>query len=139
VALASADPRDPPRAHHRLLEAEEDVAVLARALARTSEILASPAFAPFVVDACNPAEEPGDLAGWAEHARRSGGSSYHPVGTCRMGREGAAVVSPKLEVYGVSGLRVADASIMPTLTSGNTAAPTIMIAEKAADLIAGAT
>jgi choline dehydrogenase len=138
VVLASADPRDPPRAHHRLLEAEEDVAVLARALAKTAEILASPAFARFVVEPCNPPEEPTDLAGWAEHARRTGGSSYHPVGTCRMGRAGEAVVSPSLEVYGVSGLRVADASIMPTLTSGNTAAPTIMIAEKAAELIAGA-
>jgi choline dehydrogenase len=138
VVLASADPREPPRAHHRLLDAEDDLAVLAKALARTAAILASPAFARFVVEPCSPAEEPSDLAGWAEHARRSGGSSYHPVGTCRMGREGEAVVSSRLEVHGVAGLRVADASIMPTLTSGNTAAPTIMIAEKAADLIAGA-
>lgn len=137
VVLASADPRDPPRAHHRLLDDERDLEVLSKGLAATARVLASPAFARFVVESCNPAEEPADLAGWAEHARRSGGSSYHPVGTCRMGREGGAVVSPTLQVWGVTGLRVADASIMPALTSGNTAAPTIMIAEKAADLIAG--
>jgi choline dehydrogenase len=138
VVLASADPRDPPRAHHRLLDDPHDVEVLAKGLAATAAVLASPAFARYVAAPCNPEIEPGDLAGWAEHARRVGGSSYHPVGTCRMGRQGEAVVSPTLEVYGVSGLRVADASIMPTLTSGNTAAPTIMIAERASELIAAA-
>jgi choline dehydrogenase len=70
-------------------------------------------------------------------ARKAGGSGFHPVGTCRMGSEADSVVDPQLRVHGVGRLRVVDASVMPRIISGNTNGPTIMIAEKAADLISG--
>jgi choline dehydrogenase-like flavoprotein len=69
------------------------------------------------------------------HSRKCAATVFHPVGTCKMGADEMAVVTPELKVLGVSNLRVADASIMPTLISGNTNAPCIMIGEKAADLI----
>jgi choline dehydrogenase len=70
-----------------------------------------------------------------EHAKNTGGTVFHPTSTCKMGIDPMAVVDPELRVYGVEGLRVVDASVMPTVISGNTNAATIMIGEKAADLV----
>ena len=76
-----------------------------------------------------------EILDWVKQAAET---TYHPVGTCKMGSEPMAVVDAQLRVHGITGLRVADASIMPTLTSGNTNAPSIMIGEKAADMVLNA-
>jgi len=100
-------------------------------------ILAQPAFDAYRGAPIHPGREDLDDSDLIAYIRAKAETVYHPVGTCRMGSDDDAVVDPQLRVRGVDGLRVVDASVMPTLPGGNTNAPTIMIAERAADLIRG--
>jgi choline dehydrogenase len=97
--------------------------------------MTAPAMAAFQVTEVAPGADKttdDEILDWVKKAAET---TYHPVGTCKMGSDGMAVVDAQLRVVGIEGLRVADASIMPTLTSGNTNAPSIMIGEKAADMV----
>ncbi|MBM3585201.1 MAG: choline dehydrogenase [Alphaproteobacteria bacterium] len=139
--LRSADPRDPPRILFNYLATSEDAETLVRAVRLIRELHAQSAFAPFRGPELDPG--PGmrtdaEIDAWV---RANVGTAYHPVSTCRMGPadDPMAVVDDQCRVHGLEGLRIVDASIMPDLVSGNTNAPTIMIAEKAADLIRGRT
>lgn len=138
--LASRDARDAPLIDPGFLSAPEDLETMVRAFKLVRRIFAQPAFAPFGGgDASRELHFAGvrsdDEIRAAIRARAD--TIYHPVGTCRMGSDERAVVDPELRVRGVDGLRVVDASVMPTLVSGNTNAPVVMIAEKAVDLIRG--
>ena len=101
------------------------------------EIMKQPAFKPYVLREIIPGPEVVSNEALIAYACANGKTDHHPVGTCKMGIDDAAVVTPDLKLRGIEGLRVCDASIMPRVTTGNTNAPTIMIAEKAADLIKG--
>jgi choline dehydrogenase len=131
--IVSADPNDHPAIQPNYLAAEEDRRIAAQAIRLTREIVAQPALARY-----RPAElRPGDALQSEQELRQAasaiGTTIFHPVGTAAMGR----VVDSELRVTGIGGLRVVDASVMPTITSGNTAAPVMMIAEKAATSILG--
>jgi choline dehydrogenase-like flavoprotein len=102
------------------------------------EILAQPAFAPHRGEELQPGSAIQTDEQIQQWVRENAETVYHPVGTCKMGVDEMAVVDPQLRVHGVEGLRVVDASVMPTLIGGNTNAPTTMIAEKAADMILAA-
>ncbi len=137
VRLESPDPAAPPAIAPNYLATPEDRRVAADAIRLTRKIMAARAMARYRPEEYRPGAE---IEGEEELARAAGAIAttiFHPVGTCRMGPVGdrGAVVDPRLRVHGLAGLRVVDASIMPTITSGNTNAPVIMIAEKAADMI----
>jgi choline dehydrogenase len=141
IHLASASAGDKVRIEAGYLSDPDgyDLKVMLEALRLSREILAQPAFAGYRGEELQPGAQVQDEKDLVDFIRRKAESIYHPVGTCRMGRVGDpdTVVDPQLRVIGVSGLRVVDASVMPKLVSGNTNAPTMMIAERAADLILG--
>ena len=137
VRLKSPDPTAAPSIKPNYLATDGDRRVAADAIRLTRRICAAEALARFAPEEVKPGP---DLQSDEELARAAGDISttiFHPVGTCKMGpaEDAGAVVDPRLRVHGMEGLRVVDASVMPTITAGNTNAPTIMIAEKAADLI----
>ncbi|KTT39106.1 choline dehydrogenase [Pseudomonas oryzihabitans] len=132
VAIRSADAQAAPLIQPRYLSAPEDLRVAADAIRLTRRIVAAPALAAY-----QPEEYlPGPAYQSEEELQRAAGAIgttiFHPSGTCRMGQDADAVVDARLRVHGIPGLRVADASIMPTLVSGNSCSPTLMIAEQAA-------
>lgn len=135
VRIASPDFRRHPVIAPNYLTAETDRIVAARAIRLTRRIMAQAPMARYRPEEFRPGPGPETDAALAEAAGRIGATIFHPVGTCRMGADPAAIVDPELRLRGFDGLRVVDASVMPRITSGNTNSPTIMIAEKAADLI----
>lgn len=135
VRIRSADPMAAPSMQPNYLSTEHDRQMMIAGARLTRAIASSPGLAPYVAEELQPGAGALDDASLLEAAREHGSSGYHPVGTCRMGSDAGAVVDPRLRVNGVANLRVVDASVMPTLVSGNTNLPTIMIAEKAADMI----
>jgi choline dehydrogenase len=139
VRARSADPYEKPRIQPNYLAEVGDRQVLLGGLRLARQLMWTDPLKPYVAREESPGEQVQSDDEWLDYARRRGTTTFHPVGTCRMGPEGdsAAVVSPALEVHGLDGLRVADASVMPTMVSANTNAATLMIAEKAADLILG--
>ncbi len=137
VWLRSSDPLAKPRIITNSLSEPEDVAPLLAGVAVAREIAAHEPLAAKVVRELKPGPGRSDEQDLLDDLRRRAELIYHPVGTCRMGSDEAAVVDPELRVRGLQGLRVVDASIMPKIPGGNTNAPTIMVAERAADLIRG--
>ena len=135
ITLNSDDPFDAPRIDPNYLSEERDVEVLVEGIRRAREIAQQSSLSQYVEREVWPGEDAQTDEEIAQHVRETCHTVYHPVGTCKMGDDDEAVVDDELRVHGVEGLRVVDASVMPTLVGGNTNAPTIAIAEKAADLI----
>jgi choline dehydrogenase-like flavoprotein len=137
VKLASADPFAAPLIDPNYFAEEYDRRISIGGFRLAREIMAQPAFRRFLRAERLPGPEARSDAELMAYARQHGKTDYHPVGSCKMGIDPLAVVDPELRVHGLASLRVCDSSIMPQLVSSNTNAPTIMIGEKAADLVSG--
>ena len=135
IRLASADPAEPPVIDPGYLTAESDLRGLVVGLRIAERLCDTTALRPYVGAPMAPWPGKVDDAKLATFIREHAGTAFHPVGTCRMGNDDAAVVDCELRVRGLDGLRVVDASVMPRIIRGHTHAPTVMIAERAADLI----
>ncbi|AQT09365.1 GMC family oxidoreductase [Pseudomonas protegens] len=135
VEIRSVEAGDAPLIQPNYLSHPEDLRVAADAIRLTRRIVSAPALQPFKPSEYLPGPQLQSEEQLHEAAARIGTTIFHPVGTCRMGSDAQAVVDAQLRVHGIAGLRIADASIMPRITSGNTCSPTLMIAEKAAELI----
>ena len=135
LRIKSADPAVPPEIRINYLATETDRTAFIEGFKILRQILAAPALKPYAVDEILPGSKVTSDEDILAFCRQTGSTVYHPTSTCRMGNDPLAVVDQRLRVRGIKGLRVIDASVMPDLMSGNTNAPTIMIAEKASDMI----
>jgi len=135
LRIKSADPAVPPEIRINYLATETDRTAFIEGFKILRQILAAPALKPYAVDEILPGSKVTSDEDILAFCRQTGSTVYHPTSTCRMGNDPLAVVDQRLRVRGIEGLRVVDASVMPDLMSGNTNAPTIMIAEKASDMI----
>jgi len=138
VFLQSGDPMAAPGIDPKFLSDDHDLDVLKRGAKQTRAVLQAPALAPYRHKELFGVHDNTTDAEWEQHIRNRADTVYHPAGSCKMGVDDMAVVDAQLRVHGLEGLRVADASVMPTVVSGNTNAPTIMIGEKCADMIKAA-
>ena len=137
ITLKSPDPAAAPAMRPNYLAAETDRRAVVDGLKIARGLLASQSMRGYVASEFKPGDGVQTDEQWLQYARENGGTVFHPTSTCKMGVDPMAVVDPELRVYGIEGLRVVDASVMPTVVSGNTNAGTIMIAEKASDLLRG--
>jgi choline dehydrogenase len=135
IHVSSKSPNQPPAVRFNFLSAQLDRDVTLEAMRITRRIMTAPAMSGIVTDEMAPGVNIASDEELLDWVKKNAETTYHPVGTCKMGHDPMAVVDDQLRVHGMEGLRVADASIMPTLTSGNTNAPSIMIGEKAARMI----
>jgi choline dehydrogenase len=138
VHVTSNDPANPPAIRFNFLSTEQDRAGLLAAIRKGRELMATSPLKEITGEEIAPGAQvqtDDEILDWV---KRTAETTYHPVGTCKMGSDAMAVVDSELKVHGIAGLRVADASIMPTLTSGNTNAPSIMIGEKCAGMVLAA-
>ena len=137
ITLRSADPAEPPRIQPNYLERDADRKTMIAGVRIVRDIMGQPALAAYRGRELAPGEDVRTdevIAAWLRSAAMT---TFHPVGTCKMGIDPMAVVDARLKVHGIEGLRIADASVMPVITSGNTNAPAIMIGEKAAEFLRG--
>jgi choline dehydrogenase len=135
VHSVSADPFQPPAIHPRFMSDSDDCRRVVAAIQIARRLVTRPSLAPLVEREMNPGPAAADDDALLAWARATGQTLYHPCGTCRMGSDDGAVVDAHLRLRGLGGLRVADASVMPTITSGNIHAPVMMIAERASEMI----
>jgi choline dehydrogenase len=135
IHIVSADPHKPPAINFNFLSSPLDAEITARAVRIARAVMTAPAMAHLQVTEIAPGASHTTDSQILDWVRNAAETTYHPVGTCKMGSDTAAVVDAQLRVHGIEALRIADASIMPTLTSGNTNAPSIMIGEKASDMV----
>jgi choline dehydrogenase len=135
ITLRSSSPQDLPKIEPNYLQCDSDLEALLMAAKASRKLAHAKAFDPLRGDEVAPGVGCQTDDEWKQYIRLAAAALFHPVGSCKMGRDRMAVVDPRLRVHGVQGLRVVDASIMPIITSGNTHAPTVMIAEKAAQMI----
>jgi choline dehydrogenase len=138
LELKSANPVDPPAMYPNYLATETDRRTIVDALKLGRRLLATPDMQHFIASEYIPGDAVQTDDELLEYAKQYGGTVFHPTSTCKMGSDKMAVVDAELRVHGIGGLRVVDASIMPAVVSGNTNAATIMIAEKATDLVRAA-